>query len=83
MVAEDQPRVDWKKMPTVATIAIGVIAVIKIASFGLVVRSALRPPPVGLSDMDGPDGSWRWWEEFEPEPEPRRPGGAARELTRV
>ncbi len=70
-------------MPTVATIAIGVIAVIKIASFGLVVRSALRPPPVGPSDMDGPDGSWRWWEEFGPDPEPQQPGGASRELTRV
>lgn len=70
-------------MTPAATIAIGVIAVIKIASFGLVVRSALRPPPVASSDMDGPDDSWRWWEEFEPEPGPRRPGGAAWQLTRV
>ncbi|WP_313676767.1 hypothetical protein [Mycolicibacterium sp.] len=72
-------------MPTAATLAIGVIAVIKIASFVFVVRSALRPPPVGSADMDGPDGSWRWWEEFgpEPEPEPQQPGGASRELTRV
>ena len=73
-------------VPTVATIAIGVIAVIKIASFGLVVRSALRPPPVRPPDLDGPDGSWRWWEEFEPDPEPQRPGGVEvdqRELTRA
>lgn len=70
-------------MPTAATIAVGAIAVIKIASFGLVVRSALRPPPLKPTDMDGPDGSWRWWEEFGPEPEPKSPGGATRELTRV
>lgn len=62
-------------MPTVATIAIGVIAVIKIASFGLVVRGALRPPPVRPPDLDGPDHGWRWWEEFDPNPEPYRPGG--------
>lgn len=70
-------------MPTAATVAIGVIGVFKIASFAMVVRSALRPPAVRPPDMDGPDGSWRWWEEFGPEPEPRQPGGAARELTRV
>lgn len=73
-------------MPTAATIAIGVIAVFKIASFGLVVRSALRPPPVRPPDLDGPDGSWRWWEEFGPEPAPPRPGGSElepRELTRA
>ena len=69
------------RMPTVATIAIGVIAAIKIASFGLVVRNALRPPPVRPPDLDGPDGSWRWWEEFDPEPEPDQPGGVERELT--
>ena len=62
-------------MPTAATIAVGVIAVFKIASFVLVVRSALRPPPVRPPDLDGPDDSWRWWEEFEPGPEPYRPGG--------
>jgi hypothetical protein len=33
--------------------------------------------------MDGPDGSWRWWEEFGPDPEPKQPGGASRELTSV
>ena len=64
-------------MSTFATIAICVIAVIKVASFALVVRSALRPPPIGPTDMDGPDGNWRWWEEFGPEPEPQRPGGNA------
>lgn len=70
-------------MPTAVTIAVGAIAVIKIASFGLVVRSALRPPAVKPRDMDGPDDSWRWWEEFGPEPEPQRPGGTCRELTGV
>ncbi len=70
-------------MPTAATFAIGVIAVIKVASLVLVVRSILHPPPVGPTDVDGPDGSWRWWEEFCPEPEPKQPGGASRELTRV
>ena len=70
-------------MSTFATIAICVLAVIKIASFALVVRSALRPPPIGPTDMDGPDGNWRWWEEFGPEPEPQRPGGTARSLTRT
>ena len=64
-------------MSTFATIAICVIAVIKVASFALVVRSALRPPPIGPTDMDGPDGNWRWWEEFGPEPEPQSPGGNA------
>ena len=62
-------------MPTVAAIAIGVIAVIKVASFSLVVRSALLPPPIGRTDMDDPDDNWRWWEEFGPEPEPQSPGG--------
>jgi hypothetical protein len=27
--------------------------------------------------MDGPDGNWRWWAEFGPEPEPQSPGGNA------
>ena len=67
-------------MSTFATIAICVIAVIKVASFALVVRSALRPPPIGPTDMDGPDGNWRWWEEFGPEPAPQRPGGTARSV---
>ena len=74
------------KVPTAATIAIGMIAILKIASFGLVVRSALRPPPVRPPDLDGPDDSWRWWEEFGPGPEPHRPGGTERpqrELTRA
>ncbi len=66
-------------MPTVAAIAIGVIAVIKVASFSLVVRSALLPPPIGRTDMDDPDDNWRWWEEFGPEPQ--RPGGADRSVT--
>ena len=73
-------------MPTAATTAVGVIAVFKIASFVLVVRSALRPPPVRPSDLDGPDDSWRWWEEFGPGPEPNKPGGVEhepRELTRA
>jgi len=64
-------------MSTFATIAICVIAVMKVASFGFVVRRALRPPPIGPSDMDGPDDNWRWWEEFGPEPEPQSPGGDA------
>jgi len=64
-------------MSTFATIAICVIAVTKVASFGFVVRSALRPPPIGRTDMDGPDDNWRWWEEFGPEPEPQSPGGDA------
>ena len=64
-------------MSTFATIAICVLAVIKIASFALVVRSALRPPPIGRTDMDDPDDNWRWWEEFGPEPEPQSPGGDA------
>ena len=68
-------------MSTFATIAICVIAVIKVASFAWVVRSALRPPPIGPTDMDGPDGNWRWWEEFGPEPAPQRPGGTARSVT--
>ena len=62
-------------MSTFATIAICVLAVMKVASFGFVVRSALRPPPIGPTDMDGPDDNWRWWEEFGPEPEPQSPGG--------
>lgn len=64
-------------MPTFATIAFCIIAVIKVASLGFVIRCALRPPPIGPDDMDGPDGNWRWWEEFGPEPEPQRPGGGA------
>jgi hypothetical protein len=70
-------------MPTVATIAIVAIGLIKVASFVLVVRSALRPPKPGPTGLDGPDDSWRWWEEFEPGPEPQRPGGASRQLTRA
>ena len=31
--------------------------------------------------MDGPDGNWRWWEEFGPDPAPQRPGGTARSVT--
>ena len=62
-------------MSTFATIAVCVLAVMKVASFGFVVRSALRPPPIGRTDMDGPDDNWRWWEEFGPEPEPPSPGG--------
>ena len=68
-------------MSTVATIAICVLAVMKVAGFGFVVRSALRPPPIGPTDMDGPDGNWRWWEEFGPDPAPQRPGGTARSVT--
>ena len=64
-------------MSTFATIAICVLAVMKVAGFGFVVRSALRPPPIGRTDMDEPDDNWRWWEEFGPEPEPQRPGGDA------
>lgn len=64
-------------MSTFATIAICVIAVMKVASFGWVVHRALHPPPIGRSDMDDPDGNWRWWEEFGPEPEPQSPGGDA------
>ena len=70
-------------MSLVATIAFGVAAAIKVASFVIVVRAALRPQSFGPTDLDGPDDSWRWWEEFGPEPEPRRPGGTERELTRV
>ena len=64
-------------MSTFATIAICVLAVMKVAGFGLVVHRALHPPPIGRTDMDGPDGNWRWWEEFGPEPEPQSPGGNA------
>ena len=64
-------------MSTFATIAICVLAVMKVAGFGFVVHRALRPPPIGPTDMDGPDGNWRWWEEFGPEPEPHSPGGNA------
>ena len=64
-------------MSTFATIAICVLAVIKVAGFGFVVHRALHPPPIGRTDMDGPDGNWRWWEEFGPEPEPQSPGGNA------
>ena len=64
-------------MSTFATIAICVLAVMKVAGFGFVVHRALHPPPIGRTDMDGPDGNWRWWEEFGPEPAPQRPGGNA------
>jgi hypothetical protein len=64
-------------MSTFATIAICVLAVMKVAGFGFVVHRALHPPPIGRTDMDGPDGNWRWWEEFGPEPEPQSPGGNA------
>ena len=64
-------------MSTFATIALCVLAVMKVASFGFVVRRALRPPPIGRTDMDGPDDNWRWWEAFGPEPEPQSPAGDA------
>ena len=64
-------------MSTVATIAICVLAVMKVAGFGFVVHRALHPPPIGRTDMDDPDDNWRWWEEFGPEPEPQSPGGNA------
>ena len=64
-------------MSTFATIAVCVLAVMKVASFGWVVHRALHPPPIGPSDMDGPDGNWRWWEEFGPEPEPQSPSSDA------
>ena len=64
-------------MSTFASIAFCVIAVMKIASFGWVVHRALHPPPIGRTDMDGPDGNWRWWEEFGPEPEPQSPSSDA------
>ena len=62
-------------MSTFATIAICVLAVMKVAGFGFVVHRALHPPPIGRTDMDDPDDNWRWWEEFGPEPEPQSPGG--------
>ena len=64
-------------MSTFATIAICVLAVMKVAGFGFVVHRALHPPPIGRTDMDDPDDNWRWWEEFGPEPEPQSPGGTA------
>ena len=70
-------------MSAIATAAFGVITVIKVATFVFAVRNALRPQPVPPVDMDGPDEGWRWWEEFGPEPEPQRPGGVERELTRA
>lgn len=70
-------------MSTVATIAICMSAVMKVASFGWVVHRALHPPPIGPTDIDGPDGNWRWWEEFGPEPAPRRPGGGARQVPAI
>ena len=70
-------------MSSFATIAICVLAVMKVAGFGFVVRSLLRPPPIGRTDMDDPDDNWPWWEEFGPEPEPQRPGGTARSVTRT
>jgi len=65
-------------MSTFATIALCVLAVMKLASFGFVVHRALHPPPIGRIDMDDPDDNWRWWEEFGPEPEPQSPGGETR-----
>ena len=66
-------------MSTFATIAICVLAVMKVAGFGFVVHRALHPPPIGRTDMDDPDDNWRWWEEFGPEPQ--RQGGADRSVT--
>ena len=62
-----------------AALALTVIAFGKISLFVISVRNAIRPRPLPIPeepiDPDGPDDGWRWWEEFEPEPEPQEPSG--------
>lgn len=53
------------------------MAIAKIAMFAIAVRNALKPRPLPTQsrpiDPDGPDDGWRWWEEFNPAPNPPQP----------
>lgn len=69
-------------MSACAVAAVSLVAAFKVGMFVVAVRGALRPQVARPIDPDGPDGSWRWWEEFGPEPEPPAPGGERRELVR-
>jgi hypothetical protein len=64
-------------MTTLAAIALTSIAFLKVGMFAVSVRNAIRPRPLPIPqtpvDPDGPDDGWKWWEEFEPEPNPPEP----------
>lgn len=71
-------------MTVFITYAMIPIGIFKVAMFAITVRNAIRPRPLPAPqtpvDPDGPDDGWRWWEQFEPEPEPPKPAGSPREL---
>ena len=60
-----------------AATALSLIAILKIGMFAVSVRNAIRPRPLPIPeapvDPDGPDDGWRWWEDFDPEPDPPEP----------
>lgn len=64
-------------MTTLAAIALTLIAILKVGMFAVSVRNVIRPRPLPIPqtpiDPDGPDDGWKWWEEFEPEPNPPEP----------
>lgn len=71
-------------MTLLLTIGITLVGALKLGLFAISVRNAVRPRPLPIpeepTDPDGPDDGWRWWEEFELEPEPTDPGGSLQPL---
>ena len=64
-----------------AETALLMIAILKVGMFARSVRKAIRPSPLPIPqtpiDPDGPDDGWRWWEDFDPKPEPNEPADSA------